>query len=310
MKDNDLIKKLISLNEKAKKHGINITKEIFNLEKKINIARAIRKYGKKGKEDAWEHVKLARKLERPKPQDFIDALITKKIEFHGDRYFKDDKTIYGGIGYFNNIPVTFIGTRKGKNLKENQLYNFGMPNPEGYRKSLRLVKQAEKFKRPVLFFIDTPGAYPGIASEEHGISEAIARNLFEFSSIKTPMISIITGEGGSGGAIALSVAEKIIMMENSFLSVISPEGCASILFKDPNKALFSAQSLKLTANDLKKQGIIDEVIKEEIGLHIDQKIGFEKLGKAISRNLKEIMSLNMNDLLKKRYEKYRRIGFG
>ncbi len=195
MKENDLIKKLIAINEKAKKRGINITKEIFNLEKKIDIAKSIRRYNRKKTKDAWDQVKLARKLERPKPQDFIDMLIKDRIEFHGDRYFKDDKTIYGGIGYFDDIPVTFIGTRKGKNLKENQLYNFGMPNPEGYRKSLRLVKQAEKFKRPVLFFIDTPGAYPGIASEEHGISEAIARNLFELSSIKTPMISIITGEG-------------------------------------------------------------------------------------------------------------------
>ncbi|MEA1986875.1 MAG: acetyl-CoA carboxylase carboxyltransferase subunit alpha [Candidatus Marinimicrobia bacterium] len=308
MKENDLIKKLLIINEKAKKRGINITKEIFNLEKKIGIAGSVKRYNRKKTKDAWDHVKLARKLERPKPQHFIDALITNRIELHGDRYFKDDKTIYGGVGYFDDIPVTFIGTRKGKDLKENQLYNFGMPNPEGYRKSLRLVKQAEKFKRPVLFFVDTPGAYPGIASEEHGISEAIARNLFEFSAIKTPMISIITGEGGSGGAIALSVAEKIIMMENSFLSVISPEGCASILFKDASKAPLSAKSLRLTAEELKKQNVIDDLILEEVGLHIDRKDGFDKLEISIRKNLKEIMSLTSDELIERRYKKYRQIG--
>lgn len=309
MKENDLIKKLIAINEKAKKRGINITKEIFSLEKKIGLAKAVRRYNRKKTKNAWDQVKLARKLERPKPQDFINVLIKDRIEFHGDRYFNDDKTIYGGIGYFDDIPVTFIGTRKGKNLKENQLYNFGMPSPEGYRKSLRLVKQAEKFKRPVLFFIDTPGAYPGIASEEHGISEAIARNLFELSSVETPMISIITGEGGSGGAIALGVAEKIIMMENSFLSVISPEGCASILFKDPSKAPLAAKSLRLTATELEKQNVIDDLIKETVAMHIDRKDGFIQLEKSIRKNLKEIITLNSDELLEKRYEKYRRIGF-
>ncbi len=309
MKENDLIKALVSLNEKAKKYGINISQEMSKLEKKIGLAKSIRKYDRKKTKDAWDQVKLARNIERPKPQDFINVLIKDRIELHGDRYFKDDKTIYGGIGYFDDIPVTFIGTRKGKNLKDNQLYNFGMPNPEGYRKSLRLVKQAEKFKRPVLFFVDTPGAYPGIASEEHGISEAIARNLFEFSSIKTPMISIITGEGGSGGAIALSVAEKIIMMENSFLSVISPEGCASILFKDPSKAPLAAKSLRLTATELNKQKIIDELIKEIVPLHIDSKDGLSLLEKSIRKHLKEIMALNSDELLNKRYKKYRKIGF-
>lgn len=248
---------------------------------------------------AWDRVKIARKAERPKALDYINELFTGFIEFHGDRKFGDDKAIIGGIAYFDEIPVTVIGEQKGKNSKENLERNFGMPNPEGYRKALRLMKQAEKFKRPIITFIDTPGAYPGMGAEERGQGEAIARNIMEMFNLKVPIICVIIGEGSSGGALAIGVGDRIAMLENSVYSILSPEGFASILYKDANKAKEAAENMKITAEDLKKFGVIDEIIKEPDETNL--------LRKYIKESLDELSKLSSNELLEKRYDKFRKI---
>ena len=248
---------------------------------------------------AWDRVKIARKAERPKALDYINELFTGFIEFHGDRKFGDDKAIIGGIAYFDEMPVTVIGEQKGKNSKENLERNFGMPNPEGYRKALRLMKQAEKFKRPIITFIDTPGAYPGMGAEERGQGEAIARNIMEMFNLKVPIICVIIGEGSSGGALAIGVGDKIAMLENSVYSILSPEGFASILYKDANKAKEAAENMKITAEDLKKIGVIDEIIKEPDETNL--------LRKYIKESLDELSKLSSNELLEKRYDKFRKI---
>lgn len=211
---------------------------------------------------AWERVKVARGSERPTSMDYIGKLFDKFLELHGDRMFGDDGAIVGGIAQIDGIAVTVIGQQKGRNIKQNMKRNFGMPNPDGYRKALRLMKQAEKFKRPVICFVDTPGAFCGIEAEERGQGEAIARNLFEFSSLKTPILSIVIGEGGSGGALALAMADEVWMLENSTYSILSPEGFASILWKDSKRADEAASIMKITAKDLKEMQIIERVIPE------------------------------------------------
>lgn len=248
---------------------------------------------------AWDRVKIARKAERIKALDYINELFTGFIEFHGDRKFGDDKAIIGGIAYFDETPVTVIGEQKGKNSKENLERNFGMPNPEGYRKALRLMKQAEKFKRPIITFIDTPGAYPGMGAEERGQGEAIARNIMEMFNLKVPIICVIIGEGSSGGALAIGVGDRIAMLENSVYSILSPEGFASILYKDANKAKEAAENMKITAEDLKKFGVIDEIIKEPDETNL--------LRKYIKKSLDELSKLSSNELLEKRYDKFRKI---
>ncbi len=258
---------------------------------------------------AWERVVLARKAERPKSLDYINNIFTNFIELHGDRKFGDDKSIIGGIAELDGMPVTVIGEQKGKNAKENIERNFGMPNPEGYRKALRLMKQAEKFDRPIITFIDTPGAYPGMGAEERGQGEAIARNLFEMSKLKVPTISIVIGEGSSGGALALGVTDIIIMFENAVYSILSPEGFASILYKDTNKSQEAAEKMKITSKELKKLGVIDSIVKEpEGGAQED----FEKVCKDLKNMiLKDINCLSKKSqekLIKQRYEKYRKIG--
>ena len=212
--------------------------------------------------DAWERVTISRKNDRPVGQDYIRILFSDFLEFHGDRCYGDDTAIIGGIARFAGIPVTVIAQAKGKSTKENVAHHFGMPSPEGYRKALRLMKQAEKFKRPILLFVDTPGAFCGIEAEERGQGEAIARNLFEMSSMKVPILSVVIGEGGSGGALALAVADEVWMLENAIYSVLSPEGFASILWKDSKRASEAAAVMKLTAADLKKLGVIEAVIAE------------------------------------------------
>ena len=202
------------------------------------------------KPKAWERVKIARMIERPTALDYINEILTNFIELHGDRNFKDDEAVVGGIALLDEMPVTVIGIQKGKNLKENIKRNFGSPNPEGYRKSLRLMKQAEKFKRPIICFINTSGAYCGVGAEERGQGEAIAKNLMEMALIKTPIISIVIGEGGSGGALALAAGDRVWMLENSVYSILSPEGCASILFKDSSKSKEVAEIMKLTSYEL------------------------------------------------------------
>ncbi len=255
---------------------------------------------------AWDRVMLARKPERPKSLDYIKYIFDDFIEFHGDRNFGDDKAIVGGIARLENMPVTVIGEQKGKNVKENMERNFGMPEPEGYRKALRLMKQAEKFKRPIITFIDTPGAYPGMGAEERGQGEAIAKNIMEMSSLKVPIICIIIGEGSSGGALAIAVGDKIVMLENAIYSILSPEGFASILYKDSSKAKEAAENMKATAKDLKDLGIIDKIIKEpEGGAQND----FEKVAKDIKKyilkSIKELEKLSEKELLENRYKKFR-----
>ncbi len=252
--------------------------------------------------DEWDRVLEARKVQRPKALDYIENIFDDFMELHGDRLYGDDKAIIGGIGFLQGMPVTVIGEQKGKSTKENMERNFGMPNPEGYRKALRLMKQAEKFNRPIITFIDTPGAYPGIGAEERGQGEAIARNLLEMSTLKVPIICVVIGEGSSGGALAIGVGDRILMLENSIYSILSPEGFASILYKDSSLYKKAAKEMKITAKDLKELGIIDEIIKED---NI-----FENTKKSIVKNLEKLLKTEKDKLLEERYQKYMKIGKG
>ncbi len=255
---------------------------------------------------AWDRVMLARKMERPKSLDYINEIFEDFIELHGDRNFGDDKAIIGGIAVLEGKPVTVIGEQKGKKAKENMERNFGMPNPEGYRKALRLMKQAEKFNRPIITFIDTPGAYPGMGAEERGQGEAIAKNIFEMSKLEVPIICVVIGEGSSGGALAIAVGDRIVMLENAIYSILSPEGFASILYKDSNKAKEAAEDMKATAKDLKSFGIIDKIIKEpEDGAEKDFESVVKELKSYIKKSLKELNKLSKEELVNERYEKFR-----
>ena len=258
---------------------------------------------------AWDRVMLARKMNRPKALDYINGLFDDFIELHGDRNFGDDKAIVGGIATFDGIPVTIIGEQKGKKAKENMERNFGMPNPEGYRKALRLMKQAEKFNRPIITFIDTPGAYPGMGAEERGQGEAIARNMLEMANLKVPIICIVIGEGSSGGALAIAVGDKIVMLENAVYSILSPEGFASILYKDSSKAKDAAENMKMTAQDLKNMKIIDKIIEEpEGGAQNDFDKVVKELKQYIQKSIKELSQYSEEELIENRYQKFRIIG--
>lgn len=257
----------------------------------------------------WQRVKIARFKERPTALDYIERIVPDFMEFHGDRLYGDDHAIVGGIGTFNGTPVTVIGHQKGKDTKENIKRNFGMPHPEGYRKALRLMKQAEKFKRPVIMFVDTPGAYCGLEAEERGQAEAIATNLLEMSRLKTPIIVFVIGEGGSGGALGLGVGDRVYMLENSIYSVISPEGLASILWKDASLAEKAAGSMKLTAKDLLDLNVIDGIIEEPLGgAHKDVTVVADNLKECLDQELSSLLKLDVNALLDRRYEKIRKIG--
>ena len=258
---------------------------------------------------AWERVTLARLLERPKALDYINGIFTDFIELHGDRKFGDDKSIIGGIAKLGDISVTVIGEQKGKKAKENMERNFGMPNPEGYRKALRLMKQAEKFNRPIITFVDTPGAYPGMGAEERGQGEAIAKNMIEMANLKVPIICIVIGEGSSGGALAIAVGDRIVMLENAVYSILSPEGFASILYKDSNKAKDAAENMRMTSYDLKKMKIIDKIIDEpEEGIQNKFNIVIDELKQYIINTLQELNKYTKEELIEKRYEKFRKIG--
>ena len=255
---------------------------------------------------AWEKVKLARMSLRPTGLDYIEGIFDEFLELHGDRCFGDDKAIVSGIGFLDDLPVTVIAQQKGKNTKENIARNFAMPHPEGYRKALRLMKQAEKFSRPVICFIDTPGAFCGIGAEERGQGQAIASNLAEMMRLRTPIISIVISEGGSGGALALGVADKIFMLEHAIYSILSPEGFASILYKDASKAEQAADEMKLTAQDLYKYQIIDGIIREpEGGAHNNKKQVIQDVKLVIEESLGQIKNLPIDSLLDKRYQKFR-----
>lgn len=257
----------------------------------------------------WRKVQIARNLKRPTAKVLINYIITHFIEMHGDRLYRDDKGLICGIGLLGDCPVTIIAQEKGESTPEKIERNFGMPHPEGYRKALRLMKQAEKFHRPILFIIDTPGAYPGIGAEERGQASAIAVNLAEMINLKVPLISVVLGEGGSGGALAIGVSDEVWMFENAIYSILSPEGFASILYKDAGLAKEAAAAMKLTAQDLYDYHIIDKIIPEvEEGLHTNYQYSFNILKDELINKFALLKEVDTNELLKKRYEKYRNIG--
>lgn len=261
---------------------------------------------KEEKLTAWQRVELSRRKDRPVGSDYIDALFTDFVEFHGDRYFADDKAIVGGVARFHGMPVTVIAQAKGRNTKENIERNFGMPEPEGYRKALRLMKQAEKFARPVICLVDTPGAFCGLEAEERGQGEAIARNIYEMSGLKVPVVSIIIGEGGSGGALAMATADEVWMLENSIYSILSPEGFASILWKDSSKAKEAAEVMKLTAENLKAQGIVERVFAEPETYTVQNMDSvIMQINEAIEEFLMRYGSMSEQELIRHRYERFR-----
>jgi acetyl-CoA carboxylase carboxyl transferase subunit alpha len=258
--------------------------------------------------EAWIKTELARHTRRPYPMDFIDGLFTEMSEIHGDRAFGDDAAMYCAMARYREQPVLVVCNLKGRTTREKVARNFGMPNPEGYRKALRAMKLAEKFNRPIFTFIDLTGANPGLGAEERGQAEAIARNLFEMSRLNVPTIATITGEGGSGGALALAVADRVLMLENAVYSVISPEGCASIMWKDATQRHIAAAALKHTATDVKALGCVDDIIPEPAaGAHEDPEGAIAMLGVALDRHLGELQKMNNAERLKLRYEKFRNI---
>lgn len=297
--------KIEELKEYTASADVDMSEEIIQLEARLKkLEQEIYE-----NMEPWDRVQVARHPSRPTTRDYIQLLCTDFMELHGDRLYGDDAAIIGGIALFEGRPITIIGHQRGIDTKENIKRNFGMPHPEGYRKALRLMKQAEKFKRPIICMIDTKGAYPGKAAEERGQSEAIARNLVEMAGLKVPVISIVIGEGGSGGALALGVANHIHMLENSTYSVISPEGAASILWKDASLAKQAAEAMKITAPDLKKMDIIDTVIQEvHGGAHKDIEAQALYMKETLINSLKELEKLTPDELIENRYIKFKNIG--
>ncbi len=258
---------------------------------------------------AWDKVCLARLSARPTTLEYIECIFSSFIELHGDRAFGDDKAIVGGLALLDDMPVTVIGNQKGRNTKENIERNFGMANPEGYRKALRLMKEAEKFHRPIITFVDTPGAFCGIGAEERGEAESIAKNIMEMTNLKTPIISIVIGEGSSGGALGIGVGDRIYMLENSIYSVLSPEGFATILWKDSARAQEAANMMKITAEDLYKFEIIDGIIPEvNGGAHNSKEETAQKIKEVLLKSIQELNKKSVKELQDERYEKYRKIG--
>ena len=296
------IDKLLDL---ADRKGIDVTAEVKSLTAKLNELKAQTYKNLR----PIEQVQVARHPKRPYTLDYIERVFTDWIELHGDRAFRDDEAIVGGWARLRGTSVMVIGHQKGRDMKDNLRRNFGMAHPEGYRKSLRLMKQAEKFGRPVITLLDTPGAYPGIGAEERGQGEAIARNLREMASLRTPLISLVIGEGGSGGALALGVTDRILMLEHSVYSVISPEGCAAILWRSAEHREKAATALRLTSKDLMELEICDEVIDEPLGgAHTDWDTTAERVGDVLERHLHELSALSPKALLEGRWAKYAAIG--
>ena len=292
-----VLSKILALHEKGKGTGFN----------RKECDQEMAADGRKEENlTAWQRVELSRRKDRPVGSDYIDALFTDFVEFHGDRYFADDKAIIGGVAKFHGMPVTVIAQAKGRNTKENIERNFGMPKPEGYRKALRLMKQAEKFARPVICLVDTPGAFCGLEAEERGQGEAIARNIYEMSGLKVPVVSIIIGEGGSGGALAMATADEVWMLENSIYSILSPEGFASILWKDSSKAKEAAEVMKLTAENLKSQGIVERVFAEPETYTVQNMDSvIVQINEAIEEFLMRYGSMSEQELIRHRYERFR-----
>src|SRR5690554_1734824 len=300
-----LLEKIKDLRSFAQQQGLDLSDEIQALENKAADLRA-KMYANLS---PWQKVKLARHIKRPSTLDYFELIFSDFIQLYGDRQYRDDPALVGGIALLQGKPVTVLGHQKGRDTKDNIARNFGMPHPEGYRKALRLMKQAEKFHRPVICFIDTPGAYPGQGAEERGQSEAIARNLRDMAVLKIPVLAVVTGEGGSGGALALGVGDSLLMLENSIYSVISPEGCASILWKDAAQAKDAAAALKLTAHDLEKLGVIDEIIPEpQGGVHKNWEAGAVAIKEALLRHLDVLEDLSMETLLQRRWRRLSELG--
>ncbi|MCM3741157.1 acetyl-CoA carboxylase carboxyl transferase subunit alpha [Oceanobacillus luteolus] len=301
----NLKEKIAELKKFTNDSEIDLSEEIATLEERLRVLED----DIYGNLKPWERVQMARHGERPTTLDYIERIFTDFIEFHGDRNFGDDAAIVAGIAFYKDKPITVIGHQRGKDTKENIRRNFGMPHPEGYRKALRHMKQAEKFKRPIVCFIDTKGAYPGKAAEERGQSEAIARNLMEMAGLRVPIVCIVIGEGGSGGALALGVGDHVHMLENSTYSVISPEGAASILWKDASLAKKAAETMGITSYELKKLQVIDEIIPEPRGgAHRDVDEQSKFIDTVLSKSLQNLSQLNEEELLEKRWEKYKQIG--
>jgi acetyl-CoA carboxylase carboxyl transferase subunit alpha len=301
----ELERKIEELKALSAAHYLDLSQEIETLTQKLERNRA-ETYSKL---TPWQTTQLARHPRRPLTLDYIQMCFEDFVELHGGRQWPDDNSIVSGLAMFRGEPVVILGHQKGKDTKDNLFRNFGMPHPEGYRKALRMMKLAERFRRPVITFIDTPGAYPGMDAEERGQAEAIARNLFEMTYLGVPMICIVIGEGGSGGAIAIGAGDAVLMLEHSIYSVISPEGCASILWKDPSKAEEAACALKVTARSLLELGVIDEMIPEPLGgAHRDPAVVGAAVGEAIARHLDLLRHLPQEELFQRRQEKYRRLG--
>jgi len=301
----ELEKKIDELKALSASGSVDFTSEIVKLEKKA------KKLQTEIFSDLtrWQVVQLSRHSSRPYFLDYVQHLFTDFIELAGDRHFGEDPSIVGGFARFEGRTVMIMGHQKGRNTKENMARNFGMPRPEGYRKALRLMELAERFEKPILTFVDTPGAYPGIGAEERGQAEAIALNLEVMSRLRVPIISTVIGEGGSGGALAIGVGNRVLMLENSVYSVISPEGCASILFRDATKADKAADALKLTAKDLKTMNVIDDIVPEPAGgAHRDYLKAAENLGRALRKHLGELTELSPDELVQDRYQKFRSLG--
>jgi len=302
----ELEREIENLKRFSKGKSIRFNEQLESLEEKLHhLQREIF-----SNLTGWQITQLARHIDRPKASHFIQRMFENFVELHGDRNYGDDPAIVGGMAKFNGRSVVIIAHQKGTDAKEMAYRNFGMPHPEGYRKALRLMKLAESFKKPIVTMIDTPGAFPGVGAEERGQAEAIARNLEEMVMLPVPIITTVIGEGGSGGALAIGVGDRILMLENSIYSVISPEGCAAILWKDGEKGKeAAAESLKLTSGDLSRLGIIDEVVKEPLGgAHRNPQEMAETLKKVIERHLEELENLDREELLRLRYEKFRRMG--
>jgi acetyl-CoA carboxylase carboxyl transferase subunit alpha len=314
----------------SKRHFLDFEQPIAELEKKVDelryvqsesavdISQEIEQISKKSQQltkdiyanlTSWQVTKIARHPERPYTLDYIHGLFTHFVELHGDRHFADDLSIVGGMARLNGQPCMVLGHQKGRDTKERTLRNFGMAKPEGYRKALRLMKMAEKFKIPVFTFVDTPGAYPGIDAEERGQSEAIGRNIFEMAQLEVPIISTIIGEGGSGGALAISVGDQVLMLQYAVYSVISPEGCASILWKTSDKAEVAAEALGITANRLKSLGLIDKIVNEPLGgAHRDHKAMLTVLKKSLTDSIRLLSDIKPKELVERRYERLNSYG--
>ena len=301
----ELEKKIDELKKFTESKEIDFSEEIKKLEDKAeHMKKEVYE-----KLSPWQRMQVAKNLKRPRTLDYIQKVFDDFIPLHGDRLFRDDPAGVGGLAFFEGTPVMVVGLQKGKETKDHIYRNFGMANPEGYRKALRIIQMAERFNRPVITFVDTPGAFPGIGAEERGQAEAIARNLKELSGARTPIIVIVHGEGGSGGALGIAIGDKIFMLENAVYSVISPEGCAAILWKDSSRSADASVVLKMTAQDLLEQGVIDEIIKEPAGgAHRDHDLMSKNIKDVIRKSLKELMKLNKDELVEFRYKKFRAMG--